>query len=116
MLITLNSCATQKEVAANLTSAQIMQLGQEAYNSGNYKLAEYYYQTTLTRFGMDTEIYVEAKYEIGHIAMKTKDYEKAYKNFKEVLDIFDAYPAGVLNPTYKTLSKNGLKAVSSSKS
>lgn len=105
------SCNSLKEITPDLTATQIMQYGQEAYSSGNYEAADYYYTQTLIRFGMDTAIYVEARYEIGHIALKTKDYEKAYRCFKEIIEIYQSVPAGSLNPSFRTLSEKGMDKI-----
>lgn len=107
----ITSCATTKEITPDLTAQQIMQLGQEAYSNGDYKSAEFYYTATLTRYGMDTQIYIQARYEIGHIAIRTKDYEKAYRNFNEILTIYDSVGAGVLNPSYKVLAQKGISQI-----
>ena len=100
-----------EEISNDMTATQIMQMGQEAYSNGNYKKAEYYYNTALTRFGMDTVVYVQVRYELGHIYVKTKEYEKAKLNFNEVLDVYASTPAGMLPPSYKTLAQKGLASI-----
>lgn len=110
-LFAVTSCASTDEIPSDYSAAQIMQLGQKSYDNGNYTKAEYYYSQALIKFGMDTPIYVECRYEIGHIAIRTKDYATAYRSFTEILDIYASYPAGTLSPSYKTLAQKGLSQI-----
>lgn len=104
------SCNTTKEIPSDLSSAQLLQQGQDAYASNNYDLAEKYYLETISRFGDDTLTYIEARYELGHLFLKIKDYKKAYINFNEILQIYElnvsAYP-----PSYKKLATKGMEAI-----
>lgn len=105
------SCGSTQEIPEDLTSSQLMQQGQNAYASGSYELAEKYYLETIARFGDDTQIYIEARYELGHLYMKTKNYPKAYINFNEIIQIYEVAPAGSYPPAYKKLAQNGLAAI-----
>ena len=65
LLITLNfiSCKSTEVVPEDLTVAQLIQKGQDAYGISDYKSAEVYYLTAIERFGDDTNTYIEVKYE-----------------------------------------------------
>ena len=70
--ISLLSCATIKELPEDLTSAQIIQKGQNALVAGDYKSAEFCYETVIQRFGTNPATFVEAKYELGNAYYKAK--------------------------------------------
>lgn len=110
----LCSCGSVSEIPSDLSSAQLLQEGQKAYSMGSYDVAEQYYLETVKRFGDDTQTYIEARYELGHLYIKTKDYRKAYANFTEILSIYDVAPVGTLPPAYKKLSDIGLSKIPAS--
>ena len=96
------SCKTLKEIPEDKTSAQIIQMGQNYVGIGDYKSAEFCYDTVIARFGTDASIYVEAKYELGRVYLAQKKYDKAYNTFNEILQIYDVY-AAMLPGAYKKL-------------
>ncbi len=105
------SCASVKEIPADLTSAQLIQQGQNAYSSSNYSLAEKYYETVIQRYGNNTATYIEAKYELGHLYIKTKNYQKAYQAFDEILEIYSYAAIGDLPPAYRKLAQIGMDKI-----
>lgn len=109
------SCKSTKVVPEDATAAQIIQMGQNAFSSNKYEEAENYYETAIERFGSDPKVYVEAKYEIGHIYVKTKDYEKASKCFNEIIDLYNLDNRGQLPGTYKKLAQLGLSKIPENK-
>lgn len=109
--ITLFSCASTKEIPTSLTSAQIIQSAQNAYEKNDYNGALRYYNTLIKRYGTDLSIYVEANYEIGHIYLKTKKYEQAYECFSELLAIYEDASYGDLPTSYKKLAQIGLSRI-----
>lgn len=112
-VLTCFSCATVKEIPDDRTSAQIIQLGQNAVSIGDYKSAVFCYQTVIERFGTDPAIYVEAKYELGHVYSKQKKYEQAYNIYTEILDIYDVNP--YLPAAYKKLCQIGINNIPDNK-
>ena len=113
LLLSINffSCGSTKEIPEDLSSAQLLQQGQNEYFNGSYEMAERYYLETIARFGDDTLTYIEARYELGHLYIKTKDYRKAYANFNEILNIYEIAPMGSFPPAYKKLSELGLSKI-----
>ncbi len=100
--LTFFSCRTLKEIPEDKTSAQIIQMGQNYAALSDYSSSEFCYNTVIDRYGTDPAIYVEAKYELGRLYLKQHKYEKAYKTFNEILEIYDAY--GMMLPgAYKKL-------------
>ena len=105
------SCRTVKDIPEDLTSTQLIQLGQNAYGSAQYKNAETYYKTVIARYGMDSSVYVEARYELGHLYLKQKKYAAAYASFKEILDMYAATTPGVLPGAYNKLAEIGMNRI-----
>ena len=99
------SCRTVKDIPEDLTAPQLLQKGQSCFDNADYKSAEVYYLTTIERYGDDTATYVEAKYELAHLYVKRKKYEKARNALNEILEIYDFAPAGALSPSYKKLAQ-----------
>ncbi len=110
----LLSCATIKEIPENLTSAQIIQMGQNSLVAGDYKSAEFCYETVIQRFGSNPATFVEAKYELGNAYYKAKKYQEAYDTFTELLDIY-GYSQGNLPGAYKKLAQIGLDKIPENK-
>lgn len=105
------SCGSTKEIPEDLSSTQLLQQGQNEYFNGSYEMAERYYLETIARYGDDTLTYIEARYELGHLYIKTKDYRKAYANFNEILSIYEIAPMGSFPPAYKKLAELGLSKI-----
>ena len=96
------SCRTLKEIPVDKTSAQIIQMGQNYVGNGDYKSAEFCYNTVIERYGSDPAVYVEGRYELGRIYLTQKKYDKAYDIFTELLALYDDY-ATMLPGSYKKL-------------
>lgn len=109
------SCNSLKSVPEDMTVAQIIQQGQNYYGSGDYKAAALCYNTVIERYGDDLATYVEAKYELGHLFLKTKDYKKAYSAFSEILEIYNTVSIGTLPASYKKLAQIGIERIPESK-
>jgi outer membrane protein assembly factor BamD (BamD/ComL family) len=99
------SCSTVKEIPDDLSAAQLIQLGQDAYGSAQYKNAEIYYSTVISRYGMNNDIYIEAKYELGHLYLKQKNYTAAYNAFKEIVDLYASAAPGTYPGAYSKLAQ-----------
>lgn len=109
ILFGISSCATVKEIPSDLTANQLIQLGQKAFEAKNYKASEQYFLATIQRFGTNTNTYIEARYELGHLYITTKQYKKAYHIFKEILAMYEySYD---LPGAYKKLSLIGLNKI-----
>ena len=104
----LISCTSVPSIPGNASSTQLIQLGQDALEMNNYTAAETYYNAVIQRYGMDTSKYIEARYELGHMYSKKKDYENAYKNYSEILEIFENAEFGSLPQAYKKLAQMGI--------
>lgn len=99
------SCTSVPEEIPEMTSQELIQNGQANFESGNYRLALAYYNTAVERFSDWTDVYIEARYEIGHIYMKQKKYSLAEPVFTEILDIYRNSRPGLYPAAYKKLSE-----------
>ena len=114
-VLALSSCRSLPEIPTDLTQAQLIQKGQNAFSAGDYKLAEHYYQTSIQRYGNNTENYIESKYELGHLYIKTKDYDKAQEAFEEILELYEYAAIGDLPASYKKLAEIGMNKIPAKK-
>lgn len=113
LTLTLTACQTPLvPVEEDLTAKQLIQKGQDSYDMANYPQALRYYNAVLERFAEnDLALYVEAKYEIGHIYMKQKKYDFAKSIFDEILDIYSKVTPGEIPAAYQKLSQIGLEKI-----
>ena len=111
----LASCVSNAKIPDNATSTQLIQLGQDAMEVSNYTAAEQYYMAVIQRYGMDTATYIEARYELGHLYLKKKDYTQAYECFSEIVEIFENAEIGYLPAAYKKLAQMGLSNIPNGK-
>lgn len=95
------SCSTTKELSAGLTAPQLLQEGQTALDGGEYKFAEKCFLQAINQYGDNTDIYIESKYELAHLYVKTKDYDKAYVILTELQEIYSHSYS--LPPAYRKL-------------
>ena len=108
------SCKTLKEIPEDKTPAQIIQMGQNYVGNGDYKSAEFCYNTVIDRYGTDSSVYVEGKYELGRVYLAQKKYDKAYETFNELLELYDNY-AAMLPGSYKKLCNISISQIPAKK-
>lgn len=113
--LTLFSCNTTKEIPEGLSAAQLIQLGQNEYAVGNYKQAEQCYLEVIKKYGIDNAIYVEARYELGHLYLNSKKYKEAYNAYSEILSIYEDAFSGELPAAYKKLAQIGMDKIPENK-
>ncbi|MGN0728418.1 hypothetical protein [Treponema sp.] len=110
------SCASSEvEVADGVSSIEIVQFAQTAFDKGNTKKALKYYDILLQRYGMDTAIYIEGKFEIAHIYVKQKKFSKAEPILNEILDIYNSSQPGQFPGAYRKLAQKDLEKIQNSK-
>ena len=107
------SCQSVKDIPQDLTAPQLLQRGQSYADTGDNKNAEACYLATIERYGDDTPTYIEAKYELAHLYLKTKRYEKARAALEEIIEIYDYTPTGSLPAAYKKLAQLDLEKIPS---
>lgn len=109
----LVSCASNKvqELPVEMTKLEIVQQAQTAFDAGKADLAIHYYETLLKRYGMETAVYIEGNYEIAHIYIKQKKYDKAYPKLLEIKEIYANAMPGSLPGSYKKLTEIDLAKI-----
>ncbi|MBO4532081.1 MAG: tetratricopeptide repeat protein [Treponema sp.] len=105
LLFSFAGCNSTKEIPDDLTAPQLLQRGQASLDSSDYKAAERYFLKTIQQYGDDVNTYIEAKYELAHLYIKIKSYEKAYNTLSEILELYDYDMTGSLPPAYKKLAQ-----------
>ena len=81
MPILFVSCSSTPSISENATATQLIQMGQDALDIGNYKAAETCYKAVIEKYGEDINLYIEARYELGHMYLTRKKYGEAYAIF-----------------------------------
>lgn len=104
------------EVADDATALEIVQLAQTEYDKGNAKGALTYYNILLQRYGLNSSVYVEGRFEIAHIYVKQKKYDLAEPILQEVIGMYDSAQVGVLPGAYKKLAQGDLEKVQAARS
>ncbi len=99
------ACTTIRPIPEDLTAPQLLQEGQACLDNSDYKNAEAIFLATIDRYGDNTETYIEAKYELAHLYIKTRDYYKAYIALDEILEIYSYAMVGDLPASYKKLAQ-----------
>lgn len=106
------SCSSSpKEIPMELTAQELIQKGQDAFESGRYKESLTYYLAITERYTDSLPVYVEASYEIGHLYMKQKKYNLAEPIFQEILLIYERVTPGEIPSAYLKLAQLELKKI-----
>jgi len=105
VLLCLISCMTApKSVPEDATVEELTLLGQQSLDISNYKAAEVYYATIISRFGSDIRVLVAAEYEIAHIRVKQKKWDEANEMLERIVSYYDGTEPDLLPPHYKKLA------------
>lgn len=103
------------EIDPTMTAQELIQKGQDAYQNNKDKDALTYYQAVIDIYGDNAQNYVEARYEIGHLYMKKKNYKAAQPIFEEILEIFRNSLPGTLPAAYNKLANIELAKIPNTK-
>ena len=107
----LVSCASASAIPEDLSARQLIQRGQDSLEDGDYKRSLGYLNAAVERYGSDASVYVEAKYEMGHIYLKQKKYSYAKGIFDELVDLYSNVLPGQLPGAYYKLAQIGLSKI-----
>lgn len=107
--------STPKEIPEDLTAQELIQKGQNEFENGRYKASLRYYTTVTERFADNPAVYAEATYEIGHLFMKQKKYDKAEVVFQNLLDLYASAQPGTLPGSYRKLSEGEMEKIKAKK-
>lgn len=110
------SCSsTPKEIPSNLTAQELIQKGQSEFENGRYKASLKYYSAVTERFIDNPAVYAEATYEIGHLFMKQKKYDKAETVFQNLLDLYASSQPGLMPGSYRKLAELEMEKIQAKK-
>ncbi len=115
LTISAVSCSSTKEIPSDLTAPQLLQRGQHSIDTAEYKMAERYFLKAIELYGEDPNTYIEARYELAHLYMKQKKYDKAYVILDEILEIYDNSVTGTLPAAYKKLAQLDMSKIPAAK-
>ena len=96
-------------IPADLSTAELIQRGQEASDKNRYTQAIHYYEAILERYPFDLDSVCAAEYEIAYIHYKQKKYETARTEFNALLARYNTLDAELLPQQFKTLAGIVLK-------
>jgi outer membrane protein assembly factor BamD (BamD/ComL family) len=107
------SCVTSGpiEIPDNLTTAELIQRGQEASDKYRYNVSIQYYQAVIERFPYDVDSVIAAEYEIGFIHYKQKNYTLAKQELNQVLAHYNIPDQELLPAQFKILSNIVLRKI-----
>ncbi len=104
-IITFSCYTVPESVSEALSKEELVQLAQDAYDSGNIKASEFYYNTIIERFSDDIGARIAAMFEIAHIKIKDKNWDEARPLLEEIISYFDAPDSALTLPQeYKKLA------------
>lgn len=104
-------CKSTVTIPLEATYTQLIQMGQDSIEYANYSAAESYYLAAIQRYGMDTNVYIEAKYELGRLYLTQEKWEKAFAQFNEILSIYENADFGTYPQAYNKLCKLSIEQI-----
>ncbi|MDR1867306.1 MAG: hypothetical protein LBQ77_03440 [Treponema sp.] len=106
IFLSLYSCASKGSIVveADMSPAQIIQHGQEAFDQNRYDQALQYYEALETRFSNNPALALTAQYEKAFIHYKMKQYTVAAYECELILARYNEPDASILPAQYKKLA------------
>jgi outer membrane protein assembly factor BamD (BamD/ComL family) len=106
----LGGCVTPKGKAAEIipegvSVLKLTQSAQDAFAAGNVEKATRYYQTIIDRFGDDPAARIAAEFEIAHLSVKRRDWDKALSLLDAILSQYEHDAAYTLPRAYQKLAE-----------
>lgn len=98
-----------------LSAQELIQKGQAEFENGHYKASLMYYNAVTERYAEDPAVYIEATYEIGHLYLRQKKYDKAEVVLQEILDIYANAQPGTLPGAYNKLAQISMDKIKEKK-
>nr|MCR4822000.1 tetratricopeptide repeat protein [Treponema sp.] len=91
------------------------QKGQAEFENGRYKASLAYYNTVTERYADTPAVYAEATYEIGHLYMRQKKYDKAEAIFQDLVSLYASAQPGTMPGAYNKLAQIQLETIKEKK-
>lgn len=110
------ACSTvPKDIPMELSPQELIQKGQAEFESGHYQASLAYYNAVTERYANEPAVYIEASYEIGHLYLRQKKYDKAEVVLQEILDIYANAQPGTLPGAYRKLAQVSMDKINETK-
>ncbi len=111
-LLFLWSCSSvPSEAPVEWSIDEINRQAQTYMDKGNYKAAEFMYQTLIQRYGTDMSVLASSEYELAHIKIKQKKWAEAKPMLEKVLSYYDSPDSSSLPPEFKKLAAIDLEKI-----
>ena len=104
VLLTASCVIVPIVVPENLTTAELIQRGQEASDRNRYSVSLQYYEAVIERYPFDIEKVIAAEYEIAFIHYKQKQYSRSKTEFYALLERYNVPDEELLPAQFKILS------------
>jgi len=104
-------CASNINIAEDLSPAEIIQRAQEALDRNRFNVAVQYYEALYTRNPHNIDLIITAEYHIALINYKQKRYELARTEFNSLLEYYKTPDAELLPQHFKRLSEIVLERI-----
>lgn len=112
----LSACSSvPSEIPEDLTAQELIQKGQNEFENGRYKASLRYYNAVTERYADSPPVYAEATYEIGHLFMRQKKYDKAEPIFQDLLDLYAQSQPGTMPGAYQKLAQLEIEKINEKK-
>jgi len=106
-----SSCSSAVNISENLSSAEIIQRGQEALDRNRYNVAVQYYQALYDRNRSNIDLIITAEYHIANIHYKQGRYEQAKTELNAILEYYNTPDEELLPQHFKRLSQIVLQRI-----
>lgn len=103
------------DLSGEYSAEQLIQKGQERFNTKDYKNALLCFEEVISRYGDALEHYIEARYEIGRIELARKNYDIAYGAFSEIINIYSSIGIGTVPPAFRKLAAISISQIPENK-
>lgn len=105
------SVPNPENLPPEMTIIELSQKGQESLDSNNYKAAKVYYQVIIDRYGTDAGALTAAEFEIAHILLKQKEFQKSKTMLETIVSRYESTGGASLPPEYLVLARNDLERI-----
>lgn len=106
LLAVFVGCASTKAgIPADISEQELFTLAQLAFDDGNLKLSQFYYETLIEKFSDNQTTEISAKYEIAHLLVRKGDKTEAKVLLQDILANYTEETMYSLPPEYKKLAQ-----------
>ena len=111
IIFIFSACKSTVNITSNMSSAELIQRGQEAMDRNRYDTALQYYQALYDRNRTNLDLIITAEYHIAFIHYKQRRYALARQEFNAVLAYYNTPDEILLPAHFKRLSQIVLERI-----